>query len=61
MTTITLTDEQARELQAVLKYECDYLDGEIRSAERRGDGDLEMFAQEKACVLSILTLLENAT
>jgi hypothetical protein len=61
MSTIELTDEQARELRAVLNYECDYLDGEIRNAERKGDGDLAMFVQEKACVLSILTLLENAT
>ena len=61
MPTIELTDEQARELRAVLNYECDYLDDEIRSAERRGDGDLELFVKEKACVLSILTLPENAT
>ncbi len=63
MPTIELTDEQAKELRAVIGYECDRLDEDIKFAERLGGADdpgAIQYCHEKSVMSDILHLLEIA-
>jgi len=63
MPTIELTDEQAEELRSVIIYECDWLDEDIKSAERLGGADDPGAIQHrhaKSVLSDILHLLEIA-